>query len=287
MVVVCLCDFSSWKKTKLHRMMQEPPDFIFLFNRSYNDVLVHEANRVQIPVASLCDSDDSTRDLQYVIPCNTESIQAVHFVLDMLTRGILEAQSKMDSVWWSKQKDFERDRNALHDAEVEWEFKYDPYEQQRHAGTFMAGDGDDALDIATNYIKADEDEMETMENQSVMNKNIMLGKHGNVVAGDRGQKNVTDGDAGDWTENGMDAIEQSRQDKLKNVLDNRSTEYDRRYLEKQKEAMSDDEKYVKKFDLPKRFQSASDFAMESLREYTTNQAKQRQKLDSMTSASKR
>merc|ERR1712176_231164 len=153
-----------WKKTKLHRMMQEPPDFIFLFNRSYNDILVHEANRVQSPLSSCCDSDDSTRDLQYVIPCNTQSIQAVHFVLDMITRGILEAQAKMDSVWWSKQKDFEQDRNALQDAETEWECKYDPYEQQRHAGTMLAGgaggggngggnEEEDALDIATNYIK--------------------------------------------------------------------------------------------------------------------------------------
>lgn len=150
-----------WRRTKLHRTIREPPDFIFLFNRKLNDVLCYEANRAQIPVASLCDSDDSTRELQYVIPCNTQSIQSVHFVLDMITRGILEAQSKMDSAWWSRTKDLEADRDALHAAEVEWQYKYDAYQSQRMAGRFMAGDDDEEeLNIATNYIKDDQDVLE-------------------------------------------------------------------------------------------------------------------------------
>lgn len=39
-----------------------------------------------------------------MIPCNTESPQAVHFVLDMITRGVLEAQEKMETDWW-REKD--------------------------------------------------------------------------------------------------------------------------------------------------------------------------------------
>ena len=171
----------TFQKSKLHRLIREPPDFIFLLNRKYNDILVHEANRVQIPVASLCDSDDSTRDLQYVIPCNTQSIQSIHFILDMITRGILEAQTKMDSVWWSKQKDFEVDRNAMYDAEIEWQYKYDPYQQQRLSTRMMAGDDNtEELNIVTNYVKDDQDVLDSA-GASGQRDRIVLNKFGSLT----------------------------------------------------------------------------------------------------------
>eukprot|EP01084_Bolivina_argentea_P099775 179306_1 len=271
-----------WRKTKLHRMIREAPDFIFLFNRSFNDTLCYEANRMQIPVGSLCDSDDSTREIQYVIPCNTQSIQSVHFILDMLTRGILEAQSKMDSIWWSKQKDLEIDRNALYDVEMEWQYKYDPYQQSRIAGKFMAGEHDNELDIATTYVKQDQDVMESIENQQ-NNKNIVLAKYGNVHAQQSTPESMKNDDVTDFSS--MDNIEKSRMDKLKGVLDNRSTEYQRRYNENQ-EKENINQQYVNKFDLPKKFQTTSDFAMGMLQDHVTSQAKQRQRISSMTTGKK-
>ena len=76
----------------LFRRMREMPDFIFLTTRKYNETIIHEANFARIPIAALVDTDDDCRLLQYMVPCNTQSPQSVHFVLDMITRGILEAQ---------------------------------------------------------------------------------------------------------------------------------------------------------------------------------------------------
>ena len=132
----------KWEKTKLHRMCQSPPDFIFLMNRKFNDILVYEANRMNIPVASLCDSDDSTRDLQYVIPCNHSSIPSLYFILDFITRGILEAQSKMDACqWWAKKRDIIDHNAALKEAELELQQNYDAYEQTRMAKMMVGGGG--------------------------------------------------------------------------------------------------------------------------------------------------
>eukprot|EP00494_Astrolonche_serrata_P030919 UN31187 len=80
------------RQSQLFRRCREMPDFVFVTTRKQNNTLVKECLFSRIPVAALCDTDDNCKDLQYVIPCNTESPQAVHFVLDLITRGILEAQ---------------------------------------------------------------------------------------------------------------------------------------------------------------------------------------------------
>lgn len=170
-----------YSKFKFHRMdgMRSPPDFVFLLNRKENDLLVHECQIKSIPVASLCDSDDSTRDLQYVIPCNTSSIQSLHFILDMITRGILEAQSKMDSLWYAKLQDQKKTRNALYDIELEWQNKYDLYEQLRYSKGMAAGniggtmEDDEKMTIPIDYDENDFDD-DKVFNQSKTDKNRSL-----------------------------------------------------------------------------------------------------------------
>jgi len=84
------------------RRMDAPPDFVFFANVKDNQKMIYELNYHKIPMAAICDSDVKTLFLQYVIPCNTSSIQSVHFVMDMLTRGILEAQHHMEKDSWRK-----------------------------------------------------------------------------------------------------------------------------------------------------------------------------------------
>ena len=108
-------------------------------------------------------------------------------------------------------------------------------------------------------------------------QDIQLNRFG-AIFGTTSQNTDGDTDLGDLN---TDPIEQSRQEKLKNVLENRSTEYDRRYQEKQEQVESDGEKFVRQFDLPKQFQSTSDFAMSMLQDFTSNRARQRQRLATM------
>merc|ERR1719203_826131 len=200
-----------------------------------------------------------------------------------MTRGILEAQSKMDSAWWSRTKDLEADRDALHAAEVEWQYKFDPYQSQRMAGKFMAGDDDEEeLNIATNYIKEDQDVLASEIQPS--GSDVTLLKFGNVQG--EFKQNDQDGnmELGDLN---TDPIEQARQEKLKVVLENRSGEYDRRFKEKQEETESGGEKFVRQFDLPKQFQSTSEFALSMLQDHTANRARQRQRLASMVGEDQR
>jgi len=85
------------KRSLLFRRLESPPDFVFFVSTKFNRTMIDECNAHRIPMAALCDSDVKTMHLQYVVPCNTESVPAVHFVLDMITRGILEAQHLMES----------------------------------------------------------------------------------------------------------------------------------------------------------------------------------------------
>ncbi|ETO34394.1 hypothetical protein RFI_02700 [Reticulomyxa filosa] len=140
----------DWKRATLHRLMQAPPDFIFLTTLKDNHVLVYEANSMGIPCAALCDSDDNTRDLQYIIPCNTKSVPSLHFILDMLTRGIIEAQAKKDTTWWAKQQDEKDFFQALRDAETEAQRKWDHY-QHAKMGKLLGGSQTQSNDVLVDF----------------------------------------------------------------------------------------------------------------------------------------
>merc|ERR1719433_53981 len=96
-------------KGVFYRRLDAPPDFVFFANTKRNEKMMRELNSNRIPMAAMCDSDIKTQFLQYVIPCNTSSIQSVHFVFDMLTRGVLEAQHRMERDSW-KDKWVKRDQ---------------------------------------------------------------------------------------------------------------------------------------------------------------------------------
>ena len=84
-----------------------------------------------------------------------------------------------------------------------------------------------------------------------------------------------------------DPIEQSRKDHLKEVEENLSTEYDRKYTEKQQQIENDQERFVREYELPPVFQSTSDFAMNMLQDYVTNDTKRKQRLAKITHDKKR
>jgi len=101
----------------LFRRCRSIPDFVFFTTRKGNETFIKECNFCRVPVACLADTDDKVSDVQYLIPCNTESPQSVHFVLDMLTRGILEAQEAKEQEWWAKKQDEKEYNQQLKDAQ--------------------------------------------------------------------------------------------------------------------------------------------------------------------------
>jgi len=101
----------------LFRRCRTIPDFVFFTTRKGNNTFIKECNFCRIPVACLADTDDPVSDVQYLIPCNTESPQSVHFILDMITRGILEAQEAKEQEWWAKKQDDKEYNEQLKEAQ--------------------------------------------------------------------------------------------------------------------------------------------------------------------------
>jgi len=70
------------------------PDVIIMINPSDNIYAIREARKLNIPVVSLVDSDLDFSFATYPIPGNDDSLEFVHYFLDLVTKTLQLAQDK-------------------------------------------------------------------------------------------------------------------------------------------------------------------------------------------------
>jgi small subunit ribosomal protein S2 len=58
---------------------------------------LHEAKNIGIPVLALCDTNNETKYIDYVIPTNNKGRRALALIYWLLARAILREQGKIKS----------------------------------------------------------------------------------------------------------------------------------------------------------------------------------------------
>jgi small subunit ribosomal protein S2 len=73
------------------------PDIILLTDPLADIQALHEAKNIGIPVIALCDTNNETKYIDYVIPTNNKGRRALALIYWLLARAILREQGKIQS----------------------------------------------------------------------------------------------------------------------------------------------------------------------------------------------
>jgi small subunit ribosomal protein S2 len=85
------------------------PEVIVLTDPLADVQALHEARNIGIPVVALCDTNNETKYIDYIIPTNNKGRRALALIYWLLTRAILREQSKIasDEEFTASVEDFE------------------------------------------------------------------------------------------------------------------------------------------------------------------------------------
>ncbi len=98
--------FSKKEQLNLHREMEKLerslggikgmhglPDALFIIDNGHEDIAVAEARKLGIPVIAVVDTNNSPKDVDYIIPGNDDAIRAVQLYVQGASAAVLEGRT--------------------------------------------------------------------------------------------------------------------------------------------------------------------------------------------------
>ena len=73
--------------------MRRLPEVIVVVDANHESTVVKEANRLEIPVVAIVDSNTDPRPIDYPIPANDDSIRAIQLIISSLSDGIITVKN--------------------------------------------------------------------------------------------------------------------------------------------------------------------------------------------------
>jgi small subunit ribosomal protein S2 len=86
------------------REMDGVPSLLFAVDVSREEIPVHEANLLKIPVVAMVDTNCSPKNIDYVIPANDDAIRGIQLIVSLIAQAVSEGINM--------RKDFEADMQA-------------------------------------------------------------------------------------------------------------------------------------------------------------------------------
>ncbi|MFO8036297.1 MAG: 30S ribosomal protein S2 [Anaerolineales bacterium] len=82
----------------LHRLggireMEGLPDILFVVDVYREEIPVHEANLLKIPVVAMVDTNCNPKDVDYVIPANDDAIRGIQLIVSKIAQAIQEGKN--------------------------------------------------------------------------------------------------------------------------------------------------------------------------------------------------
>jgi len=74
------------------RDMGRLPDVIFIIDSNKEEIAVHEANKLGIPVVAIVDTNCSPEGIDYIVPGNDDALRAVRLFAQKMADAIIEGQ---------------------------------------------------------------------------------------------------------------------------------------------------------------------------------------------------
>jgi len=78
--------------------MESPPDVIFVIDVGHENIAVHEAKKLGIPVVAVVDTNCAPDDVDYVIPGNDDAMRAIALYAAGVADAVLEGKSQVPAV---------------------------------------------------------------------------------------------------------------------------------------------------------------------------------------------
>ena len=72
--------------------MRGLPDLIFVVDQKREDIAIAEANKLNIPVICLADTNADPSGINYVIPGNDDAIRSIKLIVSKLADAVLEGK---------------------------------------------------------------------------------------------------------------------------------------------------------------------------------------------------
>ncbi len=66
------------------------PDLIFVIDTLKEELALHEARRLGIPVVAICDSNSDPDEIDYPVPGNDDAIRAINLYCDLISGSVLD-----------------------------------------------------------------------------------------------------------------------------------------------------------------------------------------------------
>ena len=70
------------------------PDLIFVIDTNKEDIAIAEANRLNIPVAAIVDTNSDPKGISYVVPGNDDAGRAISLYCDLVARAVIDGISR-------------------------------------------------------------------------------------------------------------------------------------------------------------------------------------------------
>ena len=78
--------------------MRRLPDVVVVVDANLEMTAIKEANRLEIPVVAIVDSNTDPRPVDYPIPANDDSIRAIQLIISAIADGIISARDNLDGI---------------------------------------------------------------------------------------------------------------------------------------------------------------------------------------------
>ena len=81
------------------------PDALFVIDTRYERIAIQEANKLNIPVIALVDSNNSFDGVDYMIPANDDAMSSIDLFMSAVAKIIMNSKSKITAKTKTDQKD--------------------------------------------------------------------------------------------------------------------------------------------------------------------------------------
>jgi small subunit ribosomal protein S2 len=80
------------------KKMESPPDVIFVIDVGHENIAIHEARKLGIPVVAVVDTNCAPDDVDYVIPGNDDAMRAIALYASGIADAVIEGRAAVPAV---------------------------------------------------------------------------------------------------------------------------------------------------------------------------------------------
>ena len=90
------------------KKMRGMPDLLFIIDQKRELIAIKEANKLNIPIIGLVDTNCDPEDINYVIPGNDDAIRAIKLIAGKIADAVLEGKALRESAGVSQEETAEK-----------------------------------------------------------------------------------------------------------------------------------------------------------------------------------